>query len=140
MAIASRTPTPSVARAFMAKLGEAPFSVGDFVGWSDLLRQSSALQLSTWSCNNCDTDDAPTAGLTDLFESAALIPASSGFDHTSAQKDTAHFPRIQNETGVRYERMLFFDDEHKNAARVRPPGFIPRRVRQVQCSHAARLT
>lgn len=63
-----------------------------------------------------------TAGITDLFESAALIPASSGFDHTSAQKDTAHFPRIGDETGVRYERMLFFDDEHKNVARVRPPG------------------
>ena len=63
-----------------------------------------------------------TAGITDLFESVALIPASSGFDHTSAQKDTAHFPRIRDETGVRYERMLFFDDEHKNVARVRAPG------------------
>ena len=63
-----------------------------------------------------------TAGITDLFESAALIPASSGFDHTSAQKDTAHFPRIRDETGVPYGRMLFFDDEHKNVARVRSPG------------------
>ena len=62
------------------------------------------------------------AGITDLFVSVALIPASSGFGHTSAQKDTAHFPRIRGETGVRYERMLFFDDEHKNVARVRAPG------------------
>ena len=63
-------------------------------------------------------------GITDLFESVALIPASSGFDHTSAQKDTAHFPRIRDETGVRYDRMLFFDDEHKNVARVRSPGAL----------------
>ncbi len=59
------------------------------------------------------------AGIADLFASTALIPASSGFDHTGAQKDTEHFPRIRGETGVPYTQMLFFDDEHKNVARVR---------------------
>ena len=30
-----------------------------------------------------------------VFDSQQLIPASSGFDHTSSQKDKNHFPAIQ---------------------------------------------
>ena len=30
-----------------------------------------------------------------MFVSQQLIPASSGFDHNSAQKDVRHFPAIQ---------------------------------------------
>ncbi|KAK9909492.1 hypothetical protein WJX75_003128 [Coccomyxa subellipsoidea] len=77
MAIASRTPTPNVAQAFMKKLG-----------WCD------------------------------LFDSVQLIPASSGFDHHSAQKDTAHFPAIKKELGISYSDMLFFDDESPNISKV----------------------
>lgn len=53
-----------------------------------------------------------------MFDTIQLIPASSGFDHTSAQKDVAHFPNIQDETGFPYFEMLFFDDEHNNVLRV----------------------
>ena len=58
------------------------------------------------------------AGITELFDSIQLIPASSGVDHHSAQKDKAHFPRIQKETGVPWSGMLFFDDESPNIAKV----------------------
>ncbi|KAL0031632.1 hypothetical protein WJX77_010764 [Trebouxia sp. C0004] len=78
MALASRTPTPEVARAFLQKLG---LSKG-------------------------------------MFVSQQLIPASSGFDHNSAQKDVRHFPAIQKETGISYNRMLFYDDEDRNIHRV----------------------
>ena len=72
---------------------------------------------------------APT-GIADLFVSTALIPASSGVDHTGAQKDTEHFPRIRAETGAPYANMLFFDDEHRNIARVEPPPGRPPLLRQ----------
>jgi hypothetical protein len=58
------------------------------------------------------------AGITELFDSIKLIPASSGVDHSSAQKDKAHFPCIQQETGVAYSDMLFFDDESPNIVKV----------------------
>ncbi|GMH39539.1 hypothetical protein BSKO_07437 [Bryopsis sp. KO-2023] len=76
-AVASRTPTPHVARSFLKKL--------------DLM---------------------------DKIDNMQLIPASSGFDQTSAQKDKAHFPKIRQELGIDYGSMLFFDDEHKNILRV----------------------
>ena len=47
-----------------------------------------------------------------------MIPASSGFDHHSAQKDTAHFPAIKKELGIPYSEMLFFDDESPNVSKV----------------------
>jgi len=53
-----------------------------------------------------------------------LIPASSGFDHRSAQKDRSHFPRIQQATGVEYYKMLFFDDEIQNVRKVRSHSFV----------------
>ena len=82
MALASRTPTPEVAEAFLKKLA-----------------------------------------ITHYFDSIQLIPASSGYDQVSAQKDTAHFPNIQRQLGIDYSRMLFFDDEHKNVTKV---GLQPR--------------
>ena len=57
-------------------------------------------------------------GITELFDSIQLIPASSGVDHSSAQKDKAHFPAIHRETGVPYSGMLFFDDESPNITKV----------------------
>jgi hypothetical protein len=57
-------------------------------------------------------------GITELFDSTQLIPASSGVDHSSAQKDKAHFPAIQRETGIPYSGMLFFDDESPNITKV----------------------
>ncbi|CAL8467975.1 g7513 [Coccomyxa elongata] len=77
MAIASRTPTPKVAKAFMNKLG-----------------------------------------LSGMFESVQLIPASSGYDHHSAQKDTDHLPAIHRETNIPYTEMIFFDDEFPNISKV----------------------
>lgn len=47
-----------------------------------------------------------------MFDTIQLIPAS--------QKDVAHFPNIQAETGSPYFEMLFFDDEHNNIQRVSP--------------------
>lgn len=58
--------------------------------------------------------------LSPQFRSLQLIPAANGFDGTSAMKDKAHLPHIQQETGLPYSEMLFFDDEHKNVQRVRP--------------------
>jgi len=92
-----------------------------------LAKQSSPLSHGQWApcCVRGTAGQArkhapcAAAGIADLFASTALIPASSGFDHTGAQKDTKHFPRIRGETGVPYTEMLFFDDEHKNVARVR---------------------
>lgn len=78
MALASRTPTPDVARAFLKKLDLA----------------------------------------SGVFISQQLIPASNGFDHNSAQKDLRHFPAIQKETGIPYNKMLFYDDEDRNVHRV----------------------
>jgi len=57
-------------------------------------------------------------GITDKFASHQLIPASSGFDSSSAQKDQKHFPALQRETAVPYSQMLFFDDEPPNIRRV----------------------
>ena len=58
------------------------------------------------------------AGITDMFDSIQLIPASSGFDMHSAQKDRAHLPNIKKDTGVEYRDMLFFDDESPNIVKV----------------------
>lgn len=57
-------------------------------------------------------------GLEKYFVSTQLIPASSGFDHATAQKDKCHFPAIKRETGIDYQDMLFFDDESKNVQKV----------------------
>ena len=53
-----------------------------------------------------------------MFESIQLIPASSGYDMHSAQKDKAHLPNIRKETGVEYSDMLFFDDEAPNITKA----------------------
>ena len=53
-----------------------------------------------------------------MFDSVQLIPASSGYDHHSAQKDTAHLPAIQRETNIPYTDMIFFDDESPNISKV----------------------
>lgn len=53
-----------------------------------------------------------------MFDSIQLIPASSGFDHHSAQKDTDHLPAIKKELGIPYTEMLFFDDESPNIKKV----------------------
>ena len=53
-----------------------------------------------------------------MFESIQLIPASSGHDMHSAQKDKAHLPNIRKETGVEYRDMLFFDDEAPNITKA----------------------
>ncbi|KAL4427826.1 hypothetical protein ABPG75_001915 [Micractinium tetrahymenae] len=83
LAVASRTPTPHVADAFLDKL-----------------------QLRSHFC------------------SIQLIPAADGFDHHSAQKDRAHLPCIQQETGHAYTDMLFFDDEHGNIRKVSRLGVV----------------
>lgn len=59
------------------------------------------------------------------IDNMQLIPASSGFDHHSAQKDVAHFPNIRSEMGIEYNRMLFFDDEAKNVKKVIYGHIIP---------------
>lgn len=53
-----------------------------------------------------------------MFDSIQLIPASSGYDMHSAQKDRAHLPNIKKDTGVEYRDMLFFDDESPNIVKV----------------------
>ena len=58
------------------------------------------------------------AGITDMFVNIQLIPASSGHDMHSAQKDRAHLPNIKKDTGVDYRDMLFFDDESPNIVKV----------------------
>jgi hypothetical protein len=58
------------------------------------------------------------AGITSFFDNIQLIPASSGIDYYSAQKDKAHFPRIQKELNVPYKEMLFFDDEDGNITKA----------------------
>lgn len=55
-----------------------------------------------------------------MFESVQLIPASSGYDHHSAQKDTDHLPAIQRGTNIPYTEMIFFDDESPNISKVLP--------------------
>ena len=61
------------------------------------------------------------AGITDMFDSIQLIPASSGHDMHSAQKDKAHLPNIKKDSGVEYRDMLFFDDESPNIMKVSYP-------------------
>ena len=97
MAIASRTPTPPVATAWMRRLGE----------------QSVALTLLTQKQKPAEhrSDRGVLAGIASgYFESVQLIPYT--------QKDTTHFPKIQHDTGVPYSKMLFFDDESGNITRV----------------------
>eukprot|EP00210_Caulerpa_lentillifera_P004260 g4063.t1 len=70
----------------------------------------------------------PTPQVADVFldkldlkrrlDNIQLIPASSGFDHHSAQKDKSHFPNIQQALGIDYSKMLFFDDEIQNIRKV----------------------
>lgn len=108
MAVASRTPTPRVAEAFMRKLGE--------VLSASLI---SCVHSGRSSVSPHLTDHAlPSAGMTDMFDNIQLIPASSGVDHHSAQKDKAHFPRIQKELKLPYKSMLFFDDETGNVTKA----------------------
>lgn len=53
-----------------------------------------------------------SAGLaTGYFESVHIIPYT--------QKDTTHFPKIRADTGVPFQKMLFYDDEAGNISRVR---------------------
>jgi len=65
-----------------------------------------------------------------MFDSIQLIPASSGYDMHSAQKDKAHLPNIKRETGIEYRDMLFFDDESPNIVKVIPPPVITNGCRQ----------
>lgn len=51
-----------------------------------------------------------SAGITDFFDEIQIIPYT--------QKDTTHFPKIRKALDVPYQRMLFFDDENGNIARV----------------------
>lgn len=83
LAVASRTPTPHVANAFINKL--------------DIRHRFCSIQ---------------------------LIPAADGFDQHSAQKDKAHLPNIQCDTGLPFTDMLFFDDEHGNIKRVGRLGVV----------------
>ena len=64
------------------------------------------------------TSGPGVAGITDMFDSIQLIPASSGYDMHSAQKDKAHMPNIRRDTGVEYRDMLFFDDESPNVRKA----------------------
>lgn len=59
-----------------------------------------------------------------MFDSIQLIPASSGYDMHSAQKDKAHLPNIRGDTGVEYRDMLFFDDESPNVRKASPPSHL----------------
>jgi len=65
-----------------------------------------------------------------MFDSIQLIPASSGYDMHSAQKDKAHLPNIKRETGIEYRDMLFFDDESPNIVKVIPPPVITNSCRR----------
>ena len=81
------------------------------------------------------TDTLCSADLVPYFKNIQLIPASSGYDRSSAQKDKAHLPNIHRETGIPFADMLFFDDEHENIARVRQPSYsrLIRSARHVWC-------
>ena len=65
-----------------------------------------------------------------MFDSVQLIPASSGYDMHSAQKDKAHLPNIKKETGIEYRDMLFFDDESPNIVKLSTPSVFTNGCRQ----------
>lgn len=149
MALASRTPTPDVARAFLKKLGTTVLALC-------CLSAVLLLAIRDWKCSvtpsaplphlDCTAHYLSNHGLLELltaaaqgqaagkhtaatllqelthfafrdlalaasvfglaelrsagwssgvFDSQQLIPASSGFDHSSSQKDQNHFPAIQ---------------------------------------------
>ena len=162
MAIASRTPTPHVAEAFMRKLGvrlpspvvfscsssfQCGLALAIFVCFSlcsklhvlqahlkgsmestcyvsleggckgepvtAVVHHRQCVRQSDWA-----QSAASAAGITDMFESIQLIPASSGSDMHSAQKDKAHLPNIRKVMGVEYRDMLFFDDEAPNITKA----------------------
>ena len=93
MAVASRTPTPKVASAFLRKLG---------MPWG-----------ASHAASPC-FDGNPRAGLESHFQSIQLIPFQP--------KDSVHFPLIRQELGregdLKWENVLFFDDEQGNITRV----------------------
>ena len=96
MAVASRSPTPKVANAWLRKLGEHP----------------SACPSRSWTTEPAQPTSAAAGLASGYFESVHIIPYT--------QKDTTHMPNIQKDTGVRFEDMLFFDDESGNISRVAP--------------------
>lgn len=113
--VASRTPTPRTAAAFLDKL-----SLRDrFNRWA--AGAASACDRAAAGRAQCQPGARRGAGQRQPCTTAAppprapplrcrprsiqLIPAADGFDSTTAQKDTAHLPRIQAELGVPYDEM-----------------------------------
>lgn len=110
LAVASRTPTPDVADAFIDKLQMR----------SHFCRRGAALRGRRLACSTLIL--ALVEGAAPVSQPAAnclrghtphspacsiqLIPAADGFDHHSAQKDRAHLPRIQRDTGHAYADMV----------------------------------
>ncbi|XP_016497350.1 uncharacterized protein LOC107816175 isoform X1 [Nicotiana tabacum] len=95
VAIASRSPTPDIANAFLKKLGIKPMFVAQL---------TSSQPLFTWSrSGNSRLEERKTKKI-EIF---------SSWTHK-----TEHFQKINRKTAVPYNDMLFFDDENRNIQAV----------------------
>ena len=91
MGLASRTHTPDLARE-MLKLLHIPSH-----------HQTSSSSSTDTSSETSAASEKPLRAL-DLFSYIQIFPGSK----------TKHFERIRKASGIPYEQMLFFDDEHRN--------------------------
>ncbi|KAI7839930.1 hypothetical protein COHA_006324 [Chlorella ohadii] len=117
LALASRTPTPHVASAFLDKLGlRQRFHSIQLIPAADGLDQhrqvAHRVRCIVVISGDLDRPAVAVHLVTTCICSNPPVPACS------AQKDKAHFPAIQRELGIDYQDMLFYDDEHGNIRRV----------------------
>lgn len=132
LAVASRTPTPHVANAFINKLDiRHRFCRQAQPSRTCLLRASSQPGSCSCSCRPRQPDPGVLLGgypLRGLACSIQLIPAADGFDQHSAQKDKAHLPNIQCDTGLPFTDMLFFVSAAGKRATTAWARLLPARV------------
>lgn len=155
MALASRTPTPDVARAFLQKLGLTHYFANvQLIPAADGYDQHSA-QKDTAHFPNLRRWALYLGGVWPLGRS--VLGAAEGPCATRAKRQReqlranilgccskrAMSPKCTStpleccsETGIEYPEMLFYDDEHKNVAKVGAP---IRASASLHCSHQSTM-
>ena len=103
LAIASRSPTPDVAKTFLKEIGN-PHTFHPHTCVLNSCTDSKCRRMSTRMNFLCVMRHVYCAGiLNGYFEGMVIVPY--------VNKDRKHFPDLRQKLGIEFEDMLFFDDE-----------------------------